>query len=180
MTGIPTAWCVVTGAPCSGKTTVLQDLEKRGFRFIPEVARVYIEEQLAKGKMLQEIRANEGQFQMSLIQTKIRIENGLPTNEVVFLDRAMPDSITYFRTAGLDPFNIIDVCKRYRYQHIFILDRLPFIYDHARIENEATVDFLDHQLERDYQDLGYKVIRVPVMSVFERSEFIIGHIGDTG
>lgn len=171
-----TNWNVITGAPCSGKTSVLQELEKRGFRFVPEAARVYIEEQISKGRSLQDIRANEGEFQIGLVGIKAHIEDNLPINEIIFLDRALPDSITYYRAAGLDPSSLTTTCHHYRYRNIFIFDRLPLVYDYARIEDESTVDFLDRQLEEDYRNLGYDVIRVPVMSVSERSEFIINKI----
>jgi hypothetical protein len=39
---------------------------------------------------------------------KARIENALPLNRTVFLDRAVPDSIAYYRLEGLDPSDGID------------------------------------------------------------------------
>jgi predicted ATPase len=41
--GYKTNWYVITGAPCSGKTSVIRELEKRGYRVVHEVARAYIE-----------------------------------------------------------------------------------------------------------------------------------------
>jgi predicted ATPase len=40
---------VVSGGPGSGKTTVLQELARRGFPFAPEVARQIIQEQVHSG-----------------------------------------------------------------------------------------------------------------------------------
>lgn len=40
---IQTAWCVLTGAPSCGKTTVLKALESLGYTSVPEAARAYIE-----------------------------------------------------------------------------------------------------------------------------------------
>ncbi len=51
-----TRWHVITGAPCSGKTTVIRDLERRGFRVVHETARAWIEEELQKGRTMAEIR----------------------------------------------------------------------------------------------------------------------------
>ena len=53
---IDTKWYVITGAPCSGKTTVLKELGARGIDWNPEVARVFIEEQQATGRTLEQIR----------------------------------------------------------------------------------------------------------------------------
>jgi len=49
-------WYVITGGPSSGKSTVLSCLEKMDYRIIPEAARVLIDEEMAKGKTLEEIR----------------------------------------------------------------------------------------------------------------------------
>jgi predicted ATPase len=38
-----TNWYVITGAPSSGKTTLLKELEELGYRVIHEVARAFIE-----------------------------------------------------------------------------------------------------------------------------------------
>ena len=34
--GIATNWHVITGAPCSGKTTVIRELERRGYSVVHE------------------------------------------------------------------------------------------------------------------------------------------------
>src|SRR5579872_2819615 len=64
---IKTNWCVLTGAPCSGKTTALNVLKDLGYRCIPEMARVYIEDELSKGHSLKEIRADERAFQKKVV-----------------------------------------------------------------------------------------------------------------
>jgi hypothetical protein len=53
-----TEWIVITGAPCSGKTSVVSSLELRGYRVVHEAARAYIDELLTSGKSLQEIKAD--------------------------------------------------------------------------------------------------------------------------
>ncbi len=171
--GKDTRWCVVTGAPSSGKTTVLQQIYRKGFRFVPEVARTFIEEQLAIGKTLREIRADERIFQRRLFANKIEIEKNLPEDESLFLDRAIPDSITYYKVCGLDPANIFEQCRFRRYYAVFIFDRLPLLHDGARNESEEAAQFIDRQLELDYRALGHDVLRVPVMTVEKRIEFIL-------
>jgi len=56
-------WHVITGAPCTGKTTILHVLAKKGYRVEYEAARDYIDEQLKLGKTLAKIRGNEFLFQ---------------------------------------------------------------------------------------------------------------------
>ena len=173
---IQTKWCVVTGAPCSGKTSVLEEISKSGYRFIPETSRIYIEREKEKGLSLEDIVSDEVAFELVLTPLKVKVEDALPPDELIFLDRAMPDSITYYRLLGLDINEILPACKKYRYQHIFIFDPLPFKADGVRFEDEETRDFLDKQVEIDYQELGYQTTRVPVLSIKERAQYILKNL----
>ncbi len=170
---IQTEWCVLTGAPCSGKTTVLSALEALGCRCIPEAARVYIEQELSEGRTLKEIRADKAEFQNKIIAIKKQIESRLPAQELIFLDRALPDSISYLRVAGLDPSEVIEASKFFYYRRIFIFDPLPWQPDEVRNEDDETIALLDKQLEADYRQLGYDPIRIPVMSVQKRVDLIL-------
>ncbi|PIS15984.1 hypothetical protein COT62_00785 [Candidatus Roizmanbacteria bacterium CG09_land_8_20_14_0_10_41_9] len=55
-------WYVITGAPSAGKTTLLKELEKKGYTVIYEAARIIIDREMKKGKKLSEIRKNELEF----------------------------------------------------------------------------------------------------------------------
>ena len=133
-----TNWYVVTGAPSSGKTTLVRELEKLGYRVIHEVARGYIETQMEQGRTLKEIRADKKSFENRILKAKIAIEAELPKDEVIIFDRAIPDSIAYFEVAGLHTKETIEKSPRNRYKKIFLLDRLPYMVDHARIEDTQT------------------------------------------
>jgi predicted ATPase len=172
---INTNWSVITGAPCSGKTSLLKELSKKGYKWYPEIARVYIEQEKEKGRTLKEIRANEGEFQKGLVNTKLDLEKNSDTQSIIFFDRAMPDSITYYRVGNLDPNFVLDDCFNYKYKKVFIFDRLEYVLDGARTEDDTTASFLDKWLEDDYKSLGYDVIRVPVMSINDRVDFILSN-----
>ena len=171
-----TNWHVVTGAPSSGKTTLVEALEKMGYRVVHEVARAYIEMQMAQGKALMEIRADKKSFETWILHTKLSIEEGLPREEFIIFDRAIPDSIAYFEEAGIDPGEAIRKSPRNRYRGVFLLDRLPYQDDHARIENYEIAERLERGLEKSYKMLGYDVVRVGVMPVADRVEFVVDHI----
>ena len=119
-----TKWIIITGAPCSGKSSVVSGFENLGYRVIHETARAYIDELLKSGKSLQEIKADLLGFERALLYRKINIEAGLPENETIFFDRGLPDSIAYFLSAGLDPSEPIEKSGSVRYQMIFHFQRL--------------------------------------------------------
>lgn len=169
-------WYVVTGGPSSGKTTVLTELKKLGYIIYPEAARVFIEGEMAKGKSLKEIRGNETRFQRKVLKIKIEAEKTAPKDRIVFFDRAIPDSTAYFKICGLDPKEVLKICRRNVYRKVFFLQQLPFKNDYARTEDEKTIKKLNKLLKESYQKLGYKVINVPVMSVQERVKKILAEI----
>ncbi|MGD9079840.1 MAG: ATP-binding protein [Desulfobacterales bacterium] len=172
----PTRWSVITGAPCSGKTAVIKMLEQRGYKVVHEVARAYIDNELMRGKTLPQIKADEWAFERHILMEKVRIESTLKKDEVIFFDRGVPDSIAYYKLNGLDPTEPFQKSGEVRYQNVFLFEKLRFLTDPVRSEDEKTARRLNRLIEESYQSLGYDIIHVPVLSVEERTEFILKHL----
>ena len=168
-----TNWYVITGAPCSGKTSVIKALERQGFRVVHEVARAYIDAEIKKGKRLHQIKADLYQFENHIFLTKLKIEASLPQNDIIFLDRAVPDSIAYFQLEGLDPAQPIEKSKLVRYKKIFMFEKFAFLEDGVRVEDDLQAERIDNLLETAYRELNYEIVRVPPISVEERTAFIL-------
>jgi predicted ATPase len=171
-----TNWYVITGAPCSGKTAVIKQLEQRGYAVVHEVARAYIDAKLAQGKSLEQIKADDWAFERHILMAKVKLEAGLARDDIIFLDRAVPDSIAYYKFCGLDPAEPLQRSRRLRYRKIFLFERLTFLTDSVRSEDETTADRLGRLIEESYQSLGYRLIRVPLASVTERTEFVLARL----
>jgi predicted ATPase len=168
-----TSWHVITGAPCSGKTTLIDLLATGGYKTVPEVGREYIEREIAAGRTLEEIRGNDTVLAPVFAKIQLESEGRLQRDDILFLDRAFPDCLGFFRLVGRDPNEILAQCFHYRYASVFLLDRLPYQKDDARNESDAASSFLDECLYADYTALGYDVIRVPVLPPQERLNFVI-------
>ena len=171
-----TEWCVITGAPCSGKTSVIRELQNRGHHVIEEVARLFINEQLDKGRTLEEIKTDVLLFEKAILYRKLDIEKTLPTNERIFFDRAVPDSIAYFLIEDLDPLESFEKSRTHRYRSIFLFDRLALENDRVRSENDKKAEKIDFLLEDAYRRLGYEILRIPVMPVQNRTDSILNHL----
>jgi len=169
-------WYVITGGPSSGKTTVLNKLVKLGYVIYPEAARVFIDQEMAKGKSLKEIRGNEVKFQIKVLKLKIEVEKAAPKDKIVFFDRAVPDSIAYYQICGLDSKEVLKFCQGRKYRKIFFFEQLPFDQDYARVEGEGTIKKLNKLLKESYENLGYEVIKIPAVSVKERVKKILAEI----
>ena len=181
---VQTSWHVITGAPCSGKSTLIDLLAKQGFQTVAESARLYIEREMAKGgtsRPSHPIRANGAALQRSVKDMQLRIEHGLRGNDVLFLDGAVPGSLGWYRVYGLNPNEILLDCFLHRYASVFMLEPLPFQPDDQRVEEIVSIaGYLDEWHTRDYCALGYSVVRVPVLPPEERLAFILERLSEQG
>lgn len=167
---------VITGAPCSGKTSVIKGLARRGFNVVQEAARAYIDSQLNLGYALKEIKSDILSFERHILLAKVQIEKNLSKTQIVFLDRAIPDSIAYFQLEGLDWKEPLDYSRMLRYKQIFLFDQLAFEKDAVRSEDPMLATRIETLLEKCYLELGYPITRVPALPIDERIEFVLAHI----
>lgn len=172
---IETNWYVITGTLSSGKTSVIKHLSSLGYDVVFETARLLIDNEIKKGKTIEEIRSDELSFQEKVLEMKIDIEEKIPLNQLTFFDRGIPDSIAYYQMLNHEVSSIIKSSQR-RYKGVFLLEMLPVKKDYARVENKKTALYLQNLLCRAYQDLDYQVIKVPVKPVKERVQFILNRI----
>lgn len=172
-----TNWYVVTGAPCSGKTTVVNLLHSKGYKTTIEYARHYIDTQRSHGKTMEEIRSNQHKFQLGVLEMQIKQEAQLSPSDVVFLDRAIPDTLAYYRFLNLEvDKKIVDALSNISYKKIFLLDYLPLVQDYARKEDQSAQKKLHELLSDVYESLPFPIVRVPILPAEERVDFILKNL----
>ena len=174
---IITNWCVITGGPCTGKTTVIELLAKRGYKTTIEHARHYIDTQKIQGRTVEEIRNNKKEFQLGVLNMQIEEEGTLDVNELVFLDRALPDAMAYYQFLGLEyDERLVEQCNKYCYKKVFILDRLPLVNDYARREDEAEQIRIHKLIISVYETYPCPIVYVPVLPPEDRVDFILKNL----
>lgn len=171
-----TNWCVITGAPSSGKTTLINALSIKGYRTEPEIARAYILYLMAKGQGIRGQSRSELGLQQNILQLKLKREARLHKDRLVFFDRGLPDSLAYYRYYGLHTSEIMDAMSVNRYKHVFYLEGLPIVYDGVRNESAEQAQMIGEQIVNAYSELGYKLITLPPKSVNLRLETILSTI----
>ena len=177
---IHTNWHVITGAPSCGKTTLINLLADKGLQTAPEGARLYLEREIARGRTLEEIRSNKVDLQRVMKDVQLEIECELQPDDCIFLDRAIPDHLAWYRFFGLNPNEFLRECFQYRYASVFMLDRLPLQQNGLRYKDAALQGFTDEWHTRDYHALGYSLTRVPVMPPEERLAFVLRALSEQG
>jgi predicted ATPase len=172
-----TNWYVITGGPGAGKTTTVNLLSARGYKITIEHARHYIDTQRQNGKTVEEIRRNQKEFQLSVLEMQIKQEAGLSPDELVFLDRAIPDALAYYRFLHLtEDKQLLKALESVSYKKIFILDCLRLVKDYARVEDEAAQKTIQQLLIEVYTSLNFPIVRVPVLPPEKRVDFILENL----
>ncbi len=171
-------WYVVTGGPAVGKSTLLAELEKLGYKTLPEAARDVIDEGLAAGKSLEEVRGDEYQFQFDVLERKVRNEQQQASDELVFFDRGMHDTVAYLRLHDFEiNQDVVQTTRQASYKQVFLLEPLEqYTEDYARTESREEALQLNQLLAAAYTEYGLKVVKVPVLPPVERAQFVLDHI----
>lgn len=174
-------WHVITAGPSAGKSSTIRELSMRGYRTAPEAARILFDQAISEGTSPEEKRQEDG-FHEQVETIDRRIEQNLPDDEPVFLDRSLADNIAYRRHFGdrgrenTDAiFALCQECAN-RYGDVFLLDRIEFVDDEVRDEDEQEAQEIHEKIRRAYEDIGHDVYEIPVKPVDERAQDIENHI----
>lgn len=169
-------WYVLTGGPCAGKTSTIDELAKRGYPVLAEAARLLIDQRLAAGKSIQEI-VTDPDWLPSVVRQSYGQEREVSQAETWFFDRATPDSIAYYGMArrAYDP-ELTEALSTIRYRKVFLLDLVEYETDHARSETPEEARALHEAIRAAYIGEGYDVVPVPVMPIQDRVQYILARL----
>lgn len=173
-------WYVITGAPSAGKSTVIELLAKKGYKTFSEVGRSLIDQDMAKGMTLEEIRVDSPEFEFRFVQEQLKRETKLSRKDLIFFDRGILDTLGFHRHYGWKvPPRTQACCDKATYnQTVFLLEMGEYEKDYARVESATSVKKLQKLSGQVYAELGYNVISIPRASVEKRVELILGTIGE--
>lgn len=165
---------ILTGAPGSGKSTILDHLGD-DIRVMGEPAREVLAEQRAIDGDGTHDR-DRSLFVSLLLQRSIdKYEAVLHEERPVLFDRGVPDCITYATLMDVDPTPSLEAAERYRYHDdVLILEPWEAIYDtddERTMSFEQTAPFHDALVDA-YARTGYPLVVVPTGSVEDRAAFV--------
>ena len=168
---------VITGGPGTGKTSVVEELERLGYEVIGEAARIIAEtDERFVGKAIYEIDWDA--FHEAIIDWQ-KEEFGKIGDRVVFIDRGLGDNLAYDKIHKVETSKEkLDFTNSFKHDKIFVLDFLDFYEtDELRTETKEEQEELHVAIIEAYEGLGYEIITVPFMSVAERVQFILDKVG---
>jgi predicted ATPase len=167
----------ISGGPGAGKTTVLLELERRGFRCAAEVARQIIQEQTRDGDDALPWRDRERYCRLMLERSIASFREHASSAGTTFFDRGIPDTLCYARSIG-SPLEdeIFAVCQLHRYAtQVFLAPpwREIFTTDTERKQTYYEAVRTYGLMVEAYEDCGYEVVEVPRVSAAQRADFVV-------
>jgi len=168
---------IITGAPSTGKTSIIKELKAKGYNCLNEVSREIIkkeQENNKKGTPWQDI---ERFTCLVFDKTKKELEQ---ENNYLFSDRSLIDNIAYLSNlqkkvpSNLNSFPF----KKYYHNIVFfapIWEEI-FVQDKQRLQTFEEAKKISKKIREAYKISEFKIILLPFVSSKERADFIISTI----
>ena len=170
---------VITGAPGTGKTSIINALKERGYCCIDENSREIITEQIQNGGEILPWK-NQIAFENLISSKRAKQYASIPKDEICFFDRSAIDCVAYLKVNNLETSaEILDVIKNCEFNStVFYTPIWEEIYtnDSERKENIEKAQIIEDLLLSTYQYFDYTLIQIPKLTIEERVDFILSKI----
>ncbi|MCM3921819.1 AAA family ATPase [Frankia sp. AiPs1] len=176
----PDDYVIITGGPGAGKSTLVDELQRRGFPGIPEAGRAILQDQIVIG--------GRARHEMdSLLFAEIMLSWDMRSHHeatrqagTVFCDRGIPDVVGYFLLLGRPiPAHVTAAAEKFRYhRRVFLAPPWPAIYTHdrERSQNFGEAVRTHDAMAEAYTRHGYQLISLPRTDPESRAAFILQHL----
>lgn len=172
---------IATGAPGTGKTTVLDclgDLQRSS-----EPAREILVEQRAVGGAGTPDHDPSVFVELLLRRSVENHQEATRRGGITLFDRGVPDCLAYAVVLGVDPSPSLLAAERYRYAtEVLLFEPWPAIYT---TDDERTMSFdeilgFHQEIVSGFEQAGYALVSVPRGSIEDRAAFVRAFIRDAG
>lgn len=170
---------VISGCSGGGKSTLLEELRRRGYAVVPEPGRrIVVEEQRGAGRALPWVDlAAFARRAVDLALGDRAAAQTLPG--FVFFDRGLIDAAAALEHATGEPALRTYASERYN-RRVFMTPPWPEIYagDAQRQHglDEAMAEY--ERLLKAYASLSYEIEIVPRIDVERRADFVLARLAD--
>lgn len=169
---------IILGCSGGGKSTLLEELARRGFSVIEEPGRRIVAAELAgDGKALPWVDA-EAFLRKAIALSLEDLERAGTLPGPVFFDRGLLDAASGLAEMTGEPV-LQRLAELWRFNEaVFLTPPWPEIYrQDAERQHGLDAAIVEYErLLRDYPALGYEVVELPKAPVAERADFVLRRI----
>ncbi|MGJ8615870.1 MAG: AAA family ATPase [Sulfitobacter sp.] len=166
---------LITGCSGGGKSTLLLELEARGYATIPEPGRrIVAEEQAGTGKALPWVDMNAFARQ-ALAMAKADLVEAQSEPDLVFFDRGLVDAAVALQFAGGEPYRRTIGNSLHYARTVFFAPPWPEIFsqDEERQHDFSSAVEEASRIEAALLDMGYDIRFLPLAPPKERADFVL-------
>ena len=182
---------VIAGAPCSGKSTLVEALRKEGFTCHGETAEELLSAGVAAGRTAKDMRKDATAWQMGLMmedcalfQRLLAKQSGVSfRSRLVFTDTSFVETVVFSRRAGIEISPKVARWLRETWKErvtVYFLAPLPtalYQTTGVRTESVEVARQISEEHRAAYAEFGMDVVEVPPVSVAERVALILQRAG---
>ena len=162
---------IISGPPGSGKTTIINELNKRGYLCVEEINPSYIIDDNIK---------NDRFLLSDFLFTNRQKQYLKAEDKLTFYDRSMIDVIAYLIYWKIPyPKKWDGVIKDLQYfNNIFYTPCWKNIYTKNNYRNENFEESLriEKVLKKTYLNFNYNIIEIPKLDIIKRVDFILNNL----
>lgn len=169
---------IITGAPGTGKTSLIHHLKNQNVHCFEERARAIIKEQLDLGTNLVPWK-NLVDFSKLVQQRQLEDYHAANPNQLNVYDRGLPDVLAYLHEKNHWVPQLEQTARENLYfNKVFLAPPWIEIFskDHERREDVVDMLAIHHALVNTYETIGYQLVELPKVSVKERADFVLNEI----
>ena len=170
---------IITGAPGTGKSSIIKELKNRGYFCFEEVWKKEYKNPSQKHNSDQINIFSKHLFFERLKQLE-KSQNKKIKGEVIFYDRSIIDTISYLNhyKKNIEPMWLDTANKKRYYETIFFCPLWKEIYKQTdrRKETFEESKLIEKTLTSTYKNFLYKIKKVPKLNISNRVNYILENI----
>lgn len=172
---------LISGCSGSGKSSLLSELARRGYRTFEEPGRQIVKEQLhIGGDALPWLNAEKFVDQV-IARAMHHMITAARSDVIAIFDRGIIDAVTAVERMNMTmPPHYITAREKYRYNRkVFLAPPWAEIFENDTERRHSFVDAVREYdaLESAYPRHGYEIVVLPKVDVAARADFVVTTLG---